>query len=337
MAVSDEHAEDIAAYQAGWDTPAHVLDAIVRRAVGSGVALDDRILEGHGNEVHAITTAEGHDLIVRIARRPGAVFESERWPISAARAAGIPAPDILLIERAEVDGQEMSIQIQQRLPGRSVHRLVGELSDDRLTALTRKAGSLLASVHRVRPPGTGPIDPDGNVDAPLSSPSNEMVTAMVEQNRRLVDDGFEPALLQGPVDAIATNGRLLDEAPAVLSHGDWRTTNLLSDGTAITGVVDWEGARGGDPAFDLSGAWTVRQRSGPTSTDVLLDSYRANGGSIDDSFDLRRLLYRLADLHSALGHFAQRAAERPASNRSDLACLEGILSATLLFPPGLCF
>lgn len=64
--MSDDDAEDVAAWQADWNTPAEVLDAFVRRAAGSSVVLDERILEGHGNEVHAVTTADGQDLIVRI-------------------------------------------------------------------------------------------------------------------------------------------------------------------------------------------------------------------------------------------------------------------------------
>ena len=126
---------------------------------------------------------------------------------------------------------------------------------------------------------------------------------MVERNAQLADEGFDIVLLHGPVDAVASGATLLDEAPVSLIHGDWRTTNLLSDGHAITGVVDWEGARGGDPAFDLAGAWTVRSRAESTSTGLLLEGYRAGGGHLDDSFNARRLLYRVADLHSALAHF----------------------------------
>jgi aminoglycoside phosphotransferase (APT) family kinase protein len=301
--VTDDDAEDIAAWQASWNTPAEVLDTVVRRAVGSGIALDERLLEGHGNEVHAITTADGQDLVVRIGHRVGASFESESWPISAARSAGLPVPQTLLVDRAEIDGKHVPVQVQQRVPGRPVHRLFDELPDEDLTTLTIKAGRLLAALHGIRPPGVGPIDPQGNTDETWPPPSNAMVAAMVERNRQLAHQGFERALLDAPLEAVTANVELLDEAPVSLIHGDWRTTNVLSDGTSITGIVDWEGSRGGDPAFDFAGVWTVRSRSGPTSTETLMRGYSAGGGLIDDRFTLRRCLYRIADLHSALGHF----------------------------------
>ena len=34
-------------------------------------------------------------------------------------------------------------------------------------------------------------------------------------------------------------------------HFDFHTTNILSEGDRITGVVDWEGSESGDCAFDL--------------------------------------------------------------------------------------
>ena len=63
------------------------------------------------------------------------------------------------------------------------------------------------------------------------------------------------------------------------------------------------GARGDDPAVDFTGTWQLRQRPPPTSGAILLAGYRESGGATDDAFELRRLVYGVADLHSALGHF----------------------------------
>jgi len=307
--VSSGDSEDIVAWQAAWNTPAHVLESVVRRAAGSSVMRDERILEGHGNEVHAVSTADGQNLIVRISRAPGPVFERESWPVAAVRAVGIPAPEILLIDHIDVGDEEIAIQVQQRMPGRSVYRLFGEISDERLAQLTRHAGQVLAAVHAVRPPGPGPINPQGEPCAVPPLPSEAVIAALVERNTKLVDEGLDAVLLEAPVEAIATRATVLDEAPVCLIHGDWRTTNVLSDGNAVTGVVDWEGARGGDPAFDFAGVRSVRSRARSTSTELLVEGYRAAAGRLDSSFDARRLLYRAADLHSALGHFV--ATKRP--------------------------
>lgn len=302
-------AEDIGAWQAAWNTPREVVDAVVRRAAGSGVVVDERILEGHGNEVHGVRTADGQDLVVRICRRQGAGLDCERWPISAALAAGVPAPPILLVERLDLNGEELSIQVQQRLPGRTVHRLFGELSDAQLERLTTEAGEILAMIHAIQPSGPGPIDPAGSCGALPSTAGDAVVAAMIRRNGELTTSGIDTQLLQTAVEAVETGAALLDAAPICLIHGDWRTTNVLSDGDSITGVVDWEGARGGDAAFDFAGVWTVASRREATSTELLLDAYRAAGARLDDSFHTRRLLYSVADLHSALGHFV--STDRP--------------------------
>ncbi len=118
----------------------------------------------------------------------------------------------------------------------------------------------------------------------------------------LFGNGFDRGLLEAATDAVVNGAEQLNEAPLALVHGDWRTTNVLSDGTSITGIVDWEGARGGDPAFDFV-VWSVHARVDATATAVLIDAYRDAGGTTDGDFNLRRLLYEIADRVSALGHF----------------------------------
>lgn len=98
-----EPEEDIAAYQADWNLPVGALAKLVRRATGTGLAGEERILDGHSCEVHAVLTEDGRDLVVRVAWRPGPVFQREAWPIAAARRAGLPTPEVLLTEHTSLD------------------------------------------------------------------------------------------------------------------------------------------------------------------------------------------------------------------------------------------
>jgi aminoglycoside phosphotransferase (APT) family kinase protein len=167
--------------------------------------------------------------------------------------------------------------------------------------LTREAGVLLAALHTIHPPAPGFVDPDGHVQS--GPPRGDTLLAAVHRDVEfLIASGFDRRLLEAASDAVVGGVEELNRAPLALVHGDWRTTNLLSDGTSITGVVDWEGARGGDPAFDFV-VWGVRARVDATATEVLIDAYRDAGGSTDGDFNLRRLLYEIADRLSALGHF----------------------------------
>jgi aminoglycoside phosphotransferase len=51
---------------------------------------------------------------------------------------------------------------------------------------------------------------------------------------------------------------LFAERPVVLAHGDFAPVNVLTDGTSLTGLVDFESVRLADPLFDAAWwAWAV--------------------------------------------------------------------------------
>lgn len=51
---------------------------------------------------------------------------------------------------------------------------------------------------------------------------------------------------------------LFAERPAVLAHGDFAPVNVLTDGIAITGLLDLESVRLADQLFDVAWwAWAV--------------------------------------------------------------------------------
>ena len=51
---------------------------------------------------------------------------------------------------------------------------------------------------------------------------------------------------------------LFANRPVILAHGDFAPVNLLTDGRALTGLVDFESVRLADPLFDVAWwAWAV--------------------------------------------------------------------------------
>ena len=83
-------AEEIAAWQADWNLPPIELNRVVRKATGAGVERSERIYEGHGHEVHEVTTKSAEAVIVRVAWRAGPAFDRETWPTAAGQSAGVP-------------------------------------------------------------------------------------------------------------------------------------------------------------------------------------------------------------------------------------------------------
>jgi len=65
----------------------------------------------------------------------------------------------------------------------------------------------------------------------------------------------ERAALAGLLDGLPA---LFAKRPVVLAHGDFAPVNVLTDGTSLTGLVDFESVRLADPLFDVAWwAWAV--------------------------------------------------------------------------------
>ncbi|MBO0788394.1 MAG: aminoglycoside phosphotransferase family protein, partial [Actinobacteria bacterium] len=85
----------------------------------------------------------------------------------------------------------------------------------------------------------------------------------------------------GPAaSAVAARWDLLAGAPAVLTHHDFWSGNVVWNGGILTGVVDWTGAGTGPRGFDVG--WCrldLYLLHGEQVADTFLDSYQAASGS----------------------------------------------------------
>src|SRR5580700_3649717 len=86
-----------------WNTSPGLIDEYVRKATGGAIARAERVVLGLDNEVYDVTTVGNQQLIVRISHKVEPRFEAERWALNAARIAGVPTPQVLLVEQAEDD------------------------------------------------------------------------------------------------------------------------------------------------------------------------------------------------------------------------------------------
>jgi aminoglycoside phosphotransferase (APT) family kinase protein len=143
----------------------------------------------------------------------------ERLAFAACAAAGVPAP------RLEASGtfEGLPALVLTWCPGRPLLSSI-EKRPWSLWRLSRLFGRMQARVHAVAPP------PELAEGAP-----EDWLSRVGEEHRRLV----EPAKALRPVTSS-------------LIHMDFHPLNVVSDGRAITGVVDWSRAAAGDPRADLA-------------------------------------------------------------------------------------
>jgi aminoglycoside phosphotransferase (APT) family kinase protein len=166
-----------------------------------------------------------HRAGVRVAE-PIAVVGPDASPIGAA---------YLLVERLEG-----SAQARRLVRDPNLSRFGEPLAAD----LARQ----LAAIHAIRPNG------DGLACLPI--PALPPARMEVQRLRGLLDRATEPRpaleYVLAWLDRNAPPARAL-----TLVHGDFRTGNFMVDGGRLTGILDWEFARWGDPDEDL-GWFTAR-------------------------------------------------------------------------------
>lgn len=256
-------------------TPRPVIDAVVRSVCGRAVERLVPLSGGGMNETYRVELQNDVAVVARIARQPGPWFTDEEHVMAQARAVGVPTPEVLGVEQVDHEGELLSFSIQRLLPGRALDELVGNLPASDLERLVTDGGELLARVHSVVP--------DRGIRHELQPPDEREVARVA----RIVDEAFGPAaaaVVERGADLLREEV-LTRPAPTLsLAQGDFLPKNLLVEGGAIVGVIDWEFAGPASPAFDLA-RWEV-----------------SAGHPLHDRSDLLRRGYaRVADPDSAGG------------------------------------
>ena len=228
--------------------------------------------------------------------------------IRAARAAGVPAPEVI----AEL-GKDDSIGsgfVMRRIAGSAVP---ASLLDRGGAELLDDLGAALAAIHRVDP---GKVAHLPRLDAAAGVEGLAAQFASHGGDRPIIALGL--AWLRAKVPA-PIEPRLI--------HGDFRIGNLMAQaegaGIRLTGVLDWELAHLGDfhedLAFGCMAVWRFgrldRPGFGLGSLDDLVAAYRKAGGAPVDPARFRFwLVYRT--VWWALGCLQMGAYWRSGADRS---------------------
>lgn len=233
-----------------------------------------------------------------IARLPGEwsykrdpnAARTEFEVLSVLRQAGLPVPKPVAVEDAESNGF-----------------FVIEFTEGEARAYAAEPqiyieefAKTLARIHQTPWPGTALAElPRVSENPYRSSDETKKLLPIEEEIYRALDD----------YPGIASPNGL------VLNHGDYWPGNILWQENEIVAVIDWEGARIGDPFMDLSIArldilWIL----GPDEMHEMTRIYQAETG-----FDLSTLRYW--DLRVGLrpiGEFERMAPAYPHLGRTDI-------------------
>jgi Ser/Thr protein kinase RdoA (MazF antagonist) len=234
-------------------TPRSVLADLVRRATHSDIDRVDRIVEGYSNEVYRVRCAEEQDVVVRILRfdddTTSAASAGEAWAIGCARAVGVPAPEVLLLDTVRVEGAEFPAMVQRAVPGRPLGEVIDRLSERQRHDLLAELGGLMARINGIQ------IDEECDWPAAIAA---ELADRAANRDK-IIAGGFSAPQLDRILDLLGEYVREMRSAPGVLCHGDLSPKHVFVTGgdrdsptVRVSGIIDFGDWQSGLPVHDLA-------------------------------------------------------------------------------------
>jgi aminoglycoside phosphotransferase (APT) family kinase protein len=207
-----------------------------------------RAVWGFTNRSDFVTLAGGDRVVVQRYRRR----RDAEHRLRVMRALWTPAAEagivIPRVREFDLDADPPWV-IFDALPGVPVPEAGGAgLEDPRFPEIARSMGKLLVVFRRL--PTAGLELDDLWTDPP------RLAAAATSWARETSEIG--PTERSALADLLERLPTLFARRPVVLAHGDFAPVNVLTDGTSLTGLLDFESVRLADPLFDVAWwAWAV--------------------------------------------------------------------------------
>ncbi|GIX08253.1 MAG: hypothetical protein KatS3mg115_2656 [Candidatus Poribacteria bacterium] len=292
----------ISAIHVGFSAPEHVVFETVRRATGELPVSKTRVIAGYDSEVYFVQTKAKGRYVLKIRRRGEVTYQEEAWAIERCRTAGVPVPEVLLVDQVPLEEGLHEVMVQRRLDGRPFAQLEGRLSYSQVERFYVAAGEVLGRIHSVSVGGFYRRSPVGEWDFPSwEALAQSMVESRSQEREELLQVGIteeEFALLIG---ALETYRDRFDCPTPVLCHGDFLPEHLFVDEELrIVGVVDFGMYEGNHPVHDFA---YIEFCSAASPLELLKRGY-GNRALFDERFEQRLLLHQIA---IEMGHLAHHA------------------------------
>ncbi len=191
-------------------------------ALGYGETSEPRRVKGGwATLLWRFATPDGleHSLRVYSPHLPKEVASRERIALETCARAGLPAPRVETVGEVE----KLPAAVLSWCPGVPILAFV-EKKPWTLWRLGRLLGRTQAQIHAVAPP-----------DEFVAGAPKVWVSRVSDEYADLSDHALSLGL-----------------SASSLIHMDYHVLNVVSDGTAVTGILDWAYAAAGDPRADLA-------------------------------------------------------------------------------------
>jgi hygromycin-B 4-O-kinase len=216
------------------------IQKLVERKIGA-VSRFEQLPEGLVSQAYGFWR-DGEPYVVRVGRSPDG-FNKDAFAWRAFSSTALPIPEVICVDTSG----DVSICISRRASGVRVSDVDGNLA-----TLSARILDVLAALDRTDTSATigfGAFDARGRAPCQTWGGYLLRVSAPDFCDWDLIGDRTLRRCLEAAIQAVE---RLAPADPPGrgLIHGDFGSANLISDGRAVTAIIDWDRAMIGDAAYD---------------------------------------------------------------------------------------
>lgn len=255
---------------------------------------------GNVNSIRIGILEDDKEVIIRCHPKgiKNGYFYSESLAASIALKNNIPTYKTYCIHELKNE-EDISYQVIEKLDGDTVQFYLKK-HPEKEEQLVIEMGKTMAKLHKIKTDGFGPFDNEkakSGVLKGLHSSLKEAINAGLEENlERLVKYSIITKNAANKTKELFKNSKLLNLSESVLIHNDFADWNLLTDGNAITGVIDWDECVSGHPIQEIA-CWSTFFE--PERIKPFLKGYfseRPEYDNFDEIFQLMRLRYTISKM-----------------------------------------
>lgn len=284
-----------------FQTSPEIINDMIRKASGAGVANIERIIKGEANEVYGVTTDDEQGLIIRISHTDeedadsefvanSDNFKTEKWAIDQSRALGVPAPEVIYLDNAEQNGKKLSICVELKIEGTPLNELVDHSNID-LEQILYQAGQILSKINSIQTYGFGYLNPKGEG---TYKKIEDYLTERTAKKDSLIKSaqqvGLNPDIITSSLRILEETAQNYPNTESHLVHFDYSPKHLLVQNNQITGILDFENVRGADPILDIARWEFYFEKDFPLSQ--LIAGY-ANKALFDSNFERLKKVWKI--------------------------------------------
>jgi len=261
---------------------------------------NDETSLGNVNSLRVGVLDNGDEVVIRCHPKgiKNGYFYAESLASSTAITSGIPTYRTYVIHELENE-DDIAYQVIEKLNGYSIQFFL-ESNPEKEKDIVYEMGRTMYKLHQVEVNGFGPFDNEKakkNELVGIHSTFSDSINAGLDENlKRLVSYDLFSEDTADKIKKLFTDNKLLNINKSVLVHNDFADWNLLTDGTTINAVLDWDECVGGDPIQDIA-CWSTFFE--PSRLEYFLNGYYSNDlkpEDFEEKFQLMRLRYTISKM-----------------------------------------